>query len=57
MVIGAPGDQEQASRAGAAYLFRLESFTLGWIAEGVRFGSVTAEHFAPGAVTAASMGG
>ena len=51
VVIGAPFNNTGALQAGVAYLFTLESYVPGLVAEAVRFGGVTSASIAVGAVT------
>jgi hypothetical protein len=55
VLIGAYTDNTGASDAGAAYLFRTDSYSPGLVADGVRAGSVTTASLADGAVTAAKL--
>jgi len=57
LVIGAYYDDTGAIDTGAAYLFSLESFTPGLVAEGVPPQTITTESLADGAVTAPKIGG
>ena len=57
VLIGADGDDAGAGDAGAAYLFSLDSYTPGLVAEGVKLGSITTANLANGAVTADKIGG
>jgi hypothetical protein len=55
VLIGAPRDDTGATNAGAAYLFGLETFTPGLIADGVNAGSLTTASLEDGAVTLAKL--
>jgi hypothetical protein len=57
VLIGARWDDAGATDAGAAYLFSVETYTPGLVADGVRHGSITTASLADGAVTAAKIGG
>ncbi len=57
VLIGARWDDAGASNAGAAYLFGVDTFIPGLVAEAVRPGSITTDSLADGAVTAAKIGG
>jgi hypothetical protein len=57
VLIGARRDDTGATDAGAAYLFSVETFTPGLVADAVRHGSITTASLADGAVTAAKIGG
>jgi hypothetical protein len=57
VLIGAIGDGTGATGAGAAYLFGVESYAPGVIADGVRARSITTAQLADGAVTAAKISG
>jgi len=50
VLIGAYGDDTGAESAGAAYLFTLDTFTPGLVADAVRAGSITSTSLALGAV-------
>ncbi len=53
--IGAREDDTGATDAGAAYLFSVDNFTPGLVADTVRDGSITTASLADGAVTAAKL--
>jgi hypothetical protein len=55
VLIGAEQDHTPGTNAGAAYLFSLESYTPGLIAEGVRSGAIITASLAAGAVTAEKL--
>jgi hypothetical protein len=55
VLIGANYDNVLTPDAGAAYLFTLESFSPGVIADGVRGNAITTEDLADGAVTAMKL--
>ena len=55
VLIGAYGDDTGASGAGAAYLFAVESYSPGVIADGVRARSITTAELAEAAVTVAKL--
>ena len=55
VLVGAGYDDTGATDAGAAYLFSLETYTPGLVADGVRSGSVTTASLQDGAVTAATI--
>jgi hypothetical protein len=55
VLIGAFSDDTGANNAGAAYLFTLESFTPGLVADGVRPGAITSASIASGAVTTSAL--
>jgi hypothetical protein len=57
VAIGAFQADIGATDAGAAYLFTLESYAPGLMAESVRSGSITTANLADGAVTAAKISG
>ena len=57
VLIGAFGDNTGAASAGAAYLFSLETFTDGLVADAVRARSITTASLEDGAVTAAKISG
>jgi hypothetical protein len=55
VLIGANSDNVLGPDAGAAYLFKLESFSPGVIADGVRGTAIKSEDLADGAVTATKL--
>jgi hypothetical protein len=55
VLIGAAGDDTGASAAGAAYLFTLERYAPGLVADGVNAGSINTSGLEDGAVTAAKL--
>ncbi len=57
VLIGTSGDSTGAPYAGASYLFSLENYTPGLVADGVNAGSIATVSLSDGAVTAAKIGG
>lgn len=57
VLIAASSDNTGAVNAGAAYLFSLETYTPGLVADGVNARSITTASLEDGAVTAAKIGG
>jgi hypothetical protein len=55
LLIGAPYDNTGATDAGKAYLFSVDSYTPGLMAQGVRRGAITADSIAAGAVGSAQL--
>jgi len=55
ILVGAWRDDTGATDTGAAYLFAIETFAQGVVADGVRAGSITADRLAAGAVGSAQL--